>query len=449
MNKLLKYFLVFSFCVLNLKIQAQQTIDQIVGTIDNYIILDSDVEKLYLNMLYEKKITDSDPQKAKCQILEQLAIQKMMLAKAEIDSVIVEDREVTSQLDRRIEYIIRGVGGNIELLEKQYGKTLNDIKEELRDAIKEQMTVQKMERTLTEKIDITPKEVKKFYDAIPKDTIPYFNAEVEVGHIVKIPEVNKAQKQTVKDKLIEIRNRVMNGEDFGDLAKQYSEDYGSAKEKGSLGWNKRGNLVPPFEAAIFKMKPGEMSQPVESEYGFHLIRLVERRGNEYNSEHILIRPNFDDVDKASTERFLDSLRNRIVSDSIAFEKAAKEFSEDKATAPDGGKLRSQTSGDSKIFIDEIEPTIYFIIDTMKVGDVSRPVPYRTDDGRNGLRIIYFKSKTQPHQANLKDDYQKIYNFALTNKKNKAINEWFKKTKDQLFINIDEKYKECSLLEKTE
>jgi peptidyl-prolyl cis-trans isomerase SurA len=442
-----KVWLLFLTCLAGVvysQAQNPEVADKIIATVDNYIVLKSELETQYFRMLSEGSIKDNP--EAKCQLFEQLVIQKMMLAKAEIDSVIVEDKDISDNLDRRIQYLLSQVGGDPKKLEELYGKTLADIKRELQDAIREQMVIQKMEAKITEKVTITPREVKKFFESFG-DSLPYFQAEVEVAHIVKVPALTKAQKNKTREKLEAIRQRVINGESFEELAKTYSEDPGSGKEGGDLGWQKRGSFVAPFEAAVFKMKPGELSGIVESEYGHHLIKLIERRGNEFHSKHILLRFDYSEVSLETAEHFLDSVRTLIVKDSIKFPKAAKEFSDDKFTKDNGGLIPGP-DGTTRIAVDQLDSYIYFVVDTMQVGQISRPVPYRMDDGKNGLRLLKYISKIPPHQASLKDDYQKIHNYALNNKKNKAIMEWFAKTKDQVYINIDPEYKDCKILDMT-
>jgi peptidyl-prolyl cis-trans isomerase SurA len=306
--------------------------------------------------------------------------------------------------------------------------------------------VQQMQDNITKDIKITPNEVKRFFNSIPKDSIPYFPTEVEIGQIVRVGSVSKAMKSETKAKLTQIRERVVNGEDFEMLARTYSDDVESAKRGGNLGYAKRGQMVSEFEAAALKLKPGELSQVIESEYGYHLIQLIDRRGDEYNARHILIRPSYANVDLAEAGQYLDSLRTRILGDTISFEKAAKEYSNDKATASNGGILSDPNSGSTKIFAENLDPVIYLTVDTMQVGSISKPIAYRTDDGKSAMRILYYKSKIDPHYANLSDDWQKIYNAALGEKKNKALNEWFEKAKGDVYINIDDEYKDCRVIE---
>ncbi|MCS6821539.1 MAG: peptidylprolyl isomerase [Microscillaceae bacterium] len=424
--------------------QGGLLLDKIVAKVDNYIILKSELDYAYFNA-----INGQNPQppgrKTLCQILEGLIINKLLLAKAEIDSVVVKEKQVTDELNRRMEYMIKTTGGDAKRIEEAFGKSIEVLKEELRTQVKEQLIMREMENKITADVKITPKEVRKFFNSIPKDSIPYLGTEVEVAQIVKLPIINREQKQALKDKLEKIRQRILKGEDFATLAKQYSEDFVTAKDGGDLGWQERGNLVPEFEAAVFRMKPGEVSQVIESQFGFHIIKLIERRGNQYRSSHILMRPNYDLADLSQAEKYLDSLRTKILQDSIKFEKAAKEFSDDKATAQNLGYFMSP-SGGRKLFTDEIDFYLYSVIDTMKVGTISKPVPYRTDDGKQAMRIIYFKSKTPPHPASLETDYPKIYTYALNDKKNKAIMQWFKRTRNEVYIRLEPEYKDCKLTE---
>lgn len=430
------------------KTQAQENgamLDKIIAKVDNYIVLHSELEAFFLDLVYKNQIKGTEDEK--CKLLEQLVIQKLMLAKAEIDSVVVDDKEVSSQLDRRIDYLLRSFGGDERMVEKQYGKTLPEIKSELFDQIKEQLIVQKMEQTITEDVSITPKEVKKFFESIPKDSLPYINSEVEVAHIVNIPDFSKEQKRVVKEKLEKIREKIMAGESFEEMAKLYSEDYASAKLGGDTEWQTRGTFAPEYEATVFKLKPGEVSKIIETQFGFHIIKLIERRGNEFHSAHILLRPDNNIViDNSISEKYLDSIRTRIQMDSLTFAKAAKENSDDLMTKDNGGRLFNPNTRESLIAMDELDSYLFFVLDTMKVGTISKPLPYRTEDGKSAYRIIYFISKTQPHTASLEVDYHKIHTFALNNKKNQAINEWFRKTKDQVYINLDKNYLTCKILE---
>ncbi|MEQ8810008.1 MAG: peptidylprolyl isomerase, partial [Imperialibacter sp.] len=350
--------------VASLKVMGQQTmvLDEIIAKVDNYIILRSDMEKSYLEMLSRNDITGI----TRCDALETLVINKMLVAKAEIDSVMVEDGDVESNLDRRLQFFINQVGSE-ERLEEFYGKTIDQFKDELRESVKEQMVVEKMQGTITKDLTVTPAEVKKFFKTIPVDSLPFFSTEVTIGQIVKIPEPGEVEKEKIRTQLISIRIKILAGESMATLAQQYSMDPSVRRNNGELGFFRRGDLAPEFEATALSMQPGEISMPVETDFGFHIIQLVERRGNTYNSRHILMIPVPSPADIKASRDYLDSLKTQIEAKTITFEKAAKEYSDDKATASDGGFLLDGT-GAPRVSVEEIDPVLFFTLDTMKVGN---------------------------------------------------------------------------------
>lgn len=439
-NSILTLLLLMSSYLTTMAQGEGKVVDEIIAKVDNYIVLKSEMENLYQDQLASPEFNQPV---TRCRVLEELVINKLMLAKAEIDSVIVSDEQVAANLDRRMQYMI-GQLGSREAIEEHFGKTIEEFEEELHDQVKEQMTVQEMHSVVTQDVKITPAEVKRFFYRLPQDSLPFYSAEASVAQIVKLPTVSKENEDAVKKKLLDIKERIINGEDFAELAKEYSEDPGSAVQGGDLGWTERGMMVPEFEAAALQLKPGQMSEPVKTEFGYHLIELLERRGNRYHARHILLRPNSSQLDILNAERYLDSLRTQILNDSISFEKAAKEYSEDKETAASGGFFLG-ADGSNRVFTEDLDPVVFFTIDTMKIGDITKPIRYRMDDGKQAVRIIYYQSSTKPHQANLQDDYQKIYNAALNEKKARILSEWFNDAKEQVFIDIDREYDYCSIM----
>jgi peptidyl-prolyl cis-trans isomerase SurA len=322
---------------------------------------------------------------------------------------------------------------------------MDQLKLELRDQIKEQMVVREMEQTITKDLAVTPAEVKRFFNRIPQDSLPYFSAEVEVAQIVRKAKVSEDQKEETKRELIEIRNRILAGEDFATLAKRYSADPSVTYNGGDMNWVGRGQLVPEFEAMAFKLKQNEISMPVETQYGFHIIQLLDRRGNEYHARHILISPSPSQEDLEDAKQFLDSLHTLIKADSTTFQKAAKEFSDDVATKGNGGFF-TDVDGGTRIPVDELDPVVFFRIDTMTVGAISEPIVYRTDDGKDAVRILYYKSRIDPHQASLKQDWNRIQAAALNEKKNRILQKWFEKARADVFISLDEGYNFCGILD---
>jgi peptidyl-prolyl cis-trans isomerase SurA len=417
-------------------------VDEVISKIDNFIVLKSDLDKYYQDHLTNG---GSPSQEVKCQMLAILIRNKLMMAKAEIDSVVVLDADVDANTQRRMNMILAQSGRTAEELEQIYGKSLDQIRLELRDQIREQMIVQKMESTITEKVSVTPSEVKRFFEKIPSDSLPYFSAAVEVAQIVKIAESSKAQKDAARNQLLELRSRILAGEDFNTLASKYSDDPSVVQNKGDMGWVGRGEMVPEFEAMAFKLKPNEISMPFESDFGFHILQLLERRGNEYHSRHILIspKPSKDDLNEAS--QFLDSIRTLVLADTMKFEAAAKTHSDDMATKGNGGYFVDQ-AGSQRVQIDELDPIVFFKVDSMKVGDISKPIVYRTDDQKDAVRILYYKSRIPPHLASLKEDYQRIQMATLNEKKNRILEKWFQKARQDVFINIDRNYDYCGILD---
>lgn len=417
-------------------------VDEVIAKVDNHIVLKSDLEKGYQDYLTNG---GSPSQEAKCQFLAMLIRNKLMMAKAEIDSVMVLDIEVDNNTQRRMDMILAQSGRTQDELEAIYNKPMEQIRSELRDQIREQMIVSKMEGTITEGLTVTPSEVKRFFNKIPKDSLPYFSASVEVAQIVKIAQPSAKQKEAARNQLLDLRSRIMAGEDFATLAKKYSDDPGVTANGGDYGWTGRGRMVPEFEATAFRLKPGEISMPFESDFGFHILHLVERRGNEYHPRHILIspKPSEDDLKRASD--YLDSLRTLAINDSIKFENAAKEYSDDTETKGNGGFFTDQEGG-QRLSIDELDPVIFFKLDSMKVGDISKPMVYRTDDQKDAVRILYFKSRIPPHVASLQDDYNRIQTATLNEKKNRVLQKWFEKARKDVFINIDENFNFCGILE---
>lgn len=417
-------------------------VDEIIAKVDNYIVIKSELERAYQDYITNG---GSPSQDAKCQYLALLVRNKLMLAKAEIDSVMVLDAEVDLNTENRMDMILAQSGRTVDELEALYGKTMEQVKLELREQIREQMIVSKMEETMTEGVGVTPSEVKKFFNKIPKDSLPYFSASVEVAQMVRVAKVSETQENETRSELIDIRNRILAGEEFATLAKKYSDDPSVISNGGEMGWSGRGRMVPEYEAMAFKLKPGEISMPFKSPFGFHIMQLIERRGNEYQSRHILMSPKPSQADIDDASHFLDSIRSLIVHDSLKFQNAAKEYSDDVQTKGNGGFF-SDRDGGVQLTVDELDPIIFFKLDSMKVGEISNPIAYRTDDGKSAVRILYYKSRIPPHQASLEQDWTKIYAATLNEKKDRILQRWFQKARLDVFINIDPTYDNCGLLD---
>ena len=433
-------FLFFSFIPCYSQEESPGVVlDKIISKIDDYIVLKSELESTYLDVLSRGQRLSGN---TKCAVLKNLITNKLLVAKAEIDSIMVEDSEVNQELDSRMNIIINQVGSEEEI-ENYYNKTISEFKNELFDDIKQQLVANKMRREILSDISVSPEEVRGFFNNIPKDSIPYFSTQVQVSQIVKIISVGDNQKEKAKLKLIDIRNKLISGENFEILATLNSEDFESAKRGGRIGFVGRGVLQPEYEEASLKLNPGEISMPIETKFGFHLIELIEKRGNMYDTRHILIKPKISDNDIINGKKEMDSLKNLVTIDSVSFEELARKTSDDKFTSSFGGYF-TDASGGEKILVDELDPVIFFTIDTMKVGSISPPMQFRMDDGSQALRILFYKNKILPHLGNLKEDYQRFRTFALNKKQSEILDNWFEITKSEVFITIDDEYNTCNL-----
>lgn len=427
--------------VLGLSQNQGVVVDKIIAKVDDHIVLKSDLEMAYLEYLSRGEFRESN---AKCQILEQLVVNKMLVAKSEIDSIEVSDVEVQSELSRRMDYMISQIGSQEEI-EKYYGKSIEQLEAELFESIKEQLVIRRMQQEITADLKVSPADVKRFFNKIPVDSLPFFSTEVEVAQIVKEPKPGKKQKEEVEKLMHEIRGQILKGTPFAQLAQQYSEDPGSAARGGELPFYKRGDLAPEFEATAMTLEEGELSAPIETQFGFHLIELQQKRGNTFKTRHILISPKPSEKDISNARNFLDSLRTAIINDSIDFQSAAKEYSDDKNTSSNGGFFQD-SNGANRVSVEQLDPTIFFTLDTMTIGTITDPEMFQQPDGSTAFRILYYKSRVAPHQANLKQDYQKIANAALNDKQNRILSRWFEEARDDVYIEVDPEYDHCNLLE---
>lgn len=423
-----------------------QVLDKIVAKVDNFILLESDVQKTYIEAIAQSQQGIEPP--SRCEVFESLLVNKLMVAKAEIDSVIVSDPEVMLQADQRFNMVMQQFGGDENTLIEVYGKTSDQLKAEIEEVIREQLIVQRMRAKITEGLTVSPADVRDFFKRIPADSLPFFSAEVTVGQIVKKPEVSSDIKDNIISQLNQLKADILSGKsDFATLARQYSEDPGSGAQGGDLGFFRRGELAPEFEATALGLRQGEISDPVETEFGIHMIQLLENRGNTYNTRHILMIPKPSAADIARTERYLDSLKTEIQTGKIEFAKAAKEYSDDRNTSDNGGYFTDPNNNSNRLTLRTLEdPVLYFTLDSMEVGNISDPMTF--EDPREGvqLRILYYQQKYPAHRANMNDDYEKMKSAALRNKEDELLSKWFITAKEDIFIDIDPVYDRCNVLQ---
>jgi peptidyl-prolyl cis-trans isomerase SurA len=424
--------------------KVKKSIDKVAAVVGSSIILQSEIEMQYSQYLAQGNPPNPD---VKCSILQGLLSQKILGQQAIIDSVTVTEDQVDGEIERRLR-AMTGRAGGPERLEEFLGRSLIQYKDEIRPDIKEMLTAQKMQAKITENVAVTPLDVKRYFEAIPKDSLPFFNTEVEIAEIVVFPKLNKAEKESFHDKTEVLRLRIKNGEDFSTLAKLYSQDPGSAREGGDLGFMDRTSLVKEFAATAFKLKSGELSQVIETEFGFHVLQVVERRGEQVNVRHILIKTESTPASLERAKAHIDSIYKAVIDKKIDFAAAASLHSDNNETKYNGGLMLNADNVQSRTTLiptDKLDPQVFLTIDTMKVGNFSRPSLFTQADGKTGYRFLSLKSKTGPHQANLEQDYPKIKEVTFEDKNNRTISEWFEKRRKITFIKIDAEYQTCPQL----
>ncbi|MFN5324832.1 MAG: peptidylprolyl isomerase [Bacteroidota bacterium] len=414
-----------------------QVIDQVAAVAGSKILLMSEIEAQYRQLLSQGA---PDEPGLKCRVADQLLLNKLLLNQAILDSIEVNDGQIDGELDRRINYMISQLGTQARL-EEYYEKSIAEIRDEFRPLIKDQLLTQNMQSKITGNVNISPADVREFYNSIPKDSLPFINAELEYAQIVLNVPVGEEEKKKLKDRLDGYRKRVLAGDDFATLAILYSQD-GSAKNGGELDFVGRGEFVPEFESAAFRLRPGEISEVVETKFGFHIIQMIERRGEQINVRHILLKPSYGQTEINATLAKADSIYSRIMDKSITFQEAAQKFSSDTESRYNGGNVINPRTGIARFESDEVDPNVFFQLEKMNVGDISKPIQALSIEGNTAFRILYLKSRTAPHTANLNDDYQRLQQAAQTERENMALEKWVGQKKKVTYIQVAEEYKSC-------
>lgn len=425
--------------------QTKVSIDGIVAIIGKEIIMRSDIENTLSEYLAQQS-ADEDEDAIRCDIFERLVFQKLLLHQAALDSIVITDQQVEDQVNYRINYVLQQSGGDSKMLEEYYKKSLNDIKKDMKPMMLEQMLADEVQRGITENTSITPTEVKHFFENIPYDSLPTVASTYEYGHIVKSPPVSEIEIAAIKERLNSYRERVLRGEKFTMLARLYSDDPGSASKGGVLGFVEKGTLYPEFEAAAFKLKTGEISPVIQTKAGYHIIQMIERRGDRINVAHILLQPKPSTEAQVEAIEYLDSIRQIIIDNKMDFSEAALKFSDD-MNKNSGGWVVNPYTGSNKFEKEAIEPTTFATISKLIPGEYSQPTPYVNDDGIMSYRILYLKSKTAPHKPNLVEDYDLIKNAAIESKKEEVIDKWVKEKVQITSIKISNEYKNCPSISK--
>ncbi len=429
--------------------QKPMVVDRVVATVGGELLLLSELEEQLSLMATQEKqaITPA----ARCNVLEQLLTSKLLVNQAELDSIEVSDEELESQLDLRFERILGLMNNDLKQFEEYYGQTVPEVKAQFREDLRNQLLAERMRAQIVDNAKITPSEVRTFFESIPRDSLPYFNSEVEIRELVYRPKVNEEQKALARSRIDTIHARLLAGTlDFEEAARKQSDDPGSARSGGDLGWAPRGTFVPEFEAAAYRLDVNEISEVVESPFGFHVIQLLERRGNRVHTRHILIKPDITSDDLALAQHNLDSVRLEILRDSLLFREAVRLNGDEKSQSyADGGRVKNPQTGNAFFEIADLDPIAFFAIDTLQVGGVTAPVAFETPGtGETFYRIYQLDSRSVPHTASLRLDYNKIRSAAVDSKRSEILIEWVEQRIGETFVQIDRSLvRDCGLEER--
>jgi peptidyl-prolyl cis-trans isomerase SurA len=428
------------------KVVSQDTIilDKIIAKVGGEVIFHSDVEE-QMAMMRERK---GNPGKTEqCVILESLMAKAMLVHYAKIDSVEVTDDEVESEIDARMNQILEYMNNDRKMFQEVYGQTVSEMREQVKEDMNRKLLGDKMQAEIMKSVEVTPSEVIEFFNKIPKDSLPYFNAEVELAEIVMFPKINDEERQKALDKINKVKEALKAGEDFATLARKYSDD-GSARDGGDLGWTTRGSFVPEFEATAFQLEVLQTSEVIETEFGYHIIQLLERRGNSIHTRHILVRPRITDADLAKTRNLLDSVRNLVVMDSISFPDAVHKYGDKRAQSySNNGRIINPKTNNTFFETADVDSEIFFSIDTLDMWEITPPIEYRSALGDYSYKIVQLQGRTPPHQASLKQDYSRIQDAARESKRNQVFSDWIDKHIPNTYIMLDPQYRECANIDK--
>ncbi|MCQ2193486.1 MAG: peptidylprolyl isomerase [Paludibacteraceae bacterium] len=419
---------------------GDNVVDEIAWIVGDEAILRSDVEEMRMRYQYEGTQVVGDPY---CFIPEQLALQKLYLDQAKIDSISADEKSVSTQVDMRINYLIGQIGSK-EKVEEYFKKTMPVLKEELREMVTNQQIISQMQRKIVGDIKVTPAEVSRFFSKMPEDSIPTVPTKVEVQLITVSPEVSKEAVEEVKSRLRDFQNRVETGEsEFSTLAILYSEDTESAKRGGEIGFLGKGQLVPEYANVAYALQdPKKVSKIVESEFGFHIIQLVERRGDRVNTRHILMKPKISLLAKDNAKKRLDSVATTVRKGILSFEQAVSLYSDDKNTKNSLGLMINPKTGTSKFQLQELPQEVSKVVYGLKDNEISEPFMMINAQGKEVFAIAKLKTNVQSHKANIVDDYLELKEMCVAKRREEKLEQWVRSKQSSIYVRIDEKWRNC-------
>ena len=446
MNKLSvkKVSLLLLFMLVGLTVKAQDNvIDEVVWVVGDEAILKSDVENERLNAQYEGRRFDGDPY---CVIPEELAVQKLFLHQAEIDSIEVSEQEVIQKVEQQTAWLIDQIGSK-EKMEEYYNKTSTQVREMLRENIRNGLIVQQMQRELVGDIKLTPAEVRNYFKNLPPDSIPSIPTQVEVQIITREPKIKEEEIERVKKTLREFTDRIYKGESFSMLARFYSEDPGSARRGGEYGFTGRGELTPEFANVIFNMTdPKKISKVFETEYGYHIAQLIEKRGDRVNYRHILMKPKVDEAEIEEALNKLDTLANDIRKGKVTFDEAATWVSQDKDTKNNHGLLANPQTGTSRFEMQHlagmVSQEVAKVVEGMQIGEISKPFTMINSKGKEVCAIVKLKNRIDAHKATITEDYQRLKSMVTAKRSEEKIQEWIVEKQKTTYVRINPNWRNC-------
>jgi len=420
---------------------ARLLADKIVAIVGDKIVLRSDL----VNYIEDMKRGGNDvPENADCFILERMMQDKALILQAEKDSLPVSDEEVEAELDQRIRYFIMQYGGK-EAFEQIAGRTIYQVKEDFRKSIREGRLAKSMREKIVEYVKITPNEVRDYHSRIPKDSLPFYETELVIGQIVMHPKAGRELEKFAQDELADYRRQIESGmKSFETMARLYSEDPGSKQNGGRYEINKaQKDWDPDFKNAAFRLKEGQISPIIKSKFGYHIIQMVSRNGDDAVIRHILRVPQILDEDLDVAKKKLDSVRTKLVEGALTFGEAVDKFSDDQNSKFTGGIMSGQ--GGNFVTIDELDKNLIPFLDKIKVGEFSAPMVYKDEQEKQAVRIVYLQNRTEPHRENLRDDYDRIAQRALAEKKERTVEKWFQGKLPTYYVMVDKDYQQCESL----
>jgi peptidyl-prolyl cis-trans isomerase SurA len=417
-------------------------LDRVVAVVGEFVILQSDIESLNLQ---NKAQGVNLPGDEKCAILENFLGEKLLLNQAKIDSIEVSESSVEMELDNRLSYFISMIGSP-EALEEYFGKTILEIKEDMRKAVRDASVTRQMQSTITGEVTVTPSEIREYYNGLSRDSIPYIDSKVELSQITRYPPVDEAAIFEVKQTLLDLRRRILDGEKFTTLAVLYSEGP-SASQGGEIGFMGKGELDAEYAKAAYSLKAGGVSTIVESSFGYHIIQLIERHEERVNTRHILMKPKVKPESIRTTTRKLDSIANLVRTDSVEFDLAARIFSQDKNTAVNGGIMVNPGTNTTAFMDDELQPAEFIALRDLKVGEITEAFKSEDENGKEVYKIVRLRNRSSPHRASLKEDYMVLKELAMGMKKQEVFQQWIDEKIGETYVNVDNSFAGCDFSRK--